>query len=102
MVILNNLVGIGNSEIVNSLSNIAQFYNIYQSTKSANYAQMVSELQKQNYYIDSIFDTKTHEILNEVMLQTDKIIEQNQEILEQNEKIISLLEKRNKNESKSR
>ena len=78
---LNYLSDFANSDFINGLANISQFYNIYQSTKAANYAEMVSELQKQNRHIDNMFDEQTHKILNEVIDQTDIIIKQNKEII---------------------
>lgn len=91
---LDSLSSMANSDLISGLANISQFYNIYQSTKAANYAEMVSELQKQNYHIDSMFDMQTQEILNKVIEQTHEIIEQNKLIIKQNEEIISILKGR--------
>lgn len=80
-----------NTDFVNALSNLAQFYNIYQSTKSANYSEMVSELQRQNSHIDKVLDLQTHEILNKITEDIKNVSRQNEIIINQNKEIIDIL-----------
>lgn len=89
--IINDVAEIANSDLISGLANISQFYNIYQSTKAANYSQMISELQKQNAHIDGMFDKQTQEILNTLIGRIDKSIGQNDIIIKQNEEILNIL-----------
>lgn len=41
-----NILDIANSDLINGLSNIAQFYNIYQSTKAGTYAKLNNVLSQ--------------------------------------------------------
>lgn len=80
-----------NSDLINALANASQFYNVYQSTKAANYSQMISELQRQNIHIDDSLDLQTHTLIKELSKSLNEIIEQNDKIIEQNDNIISML-----------
>lgn len=80
-----------NSDLINALANVSQFYNVYQSTKAANYSQMISELQRQNIHIDNSLDLQTHTLIKELSKSLNEIIEQNDKIIEQNNNIISML-----------
>ena len=80
-----------NSDLINALANVSQFYNVYQSTKAANYSQMISELQRQNIHIDDSLDLQTHTLIKELSKSLNEIIEQNDKIIEQNNNIISML-----------
>lgn len=80
-----------NSDLINALANVSQFYNVYQSTKAANYSQMISELQRQNIHIDNSLDLQTHTLIKELSKSLNEIIEQSDKIIEQNNNIISML-----------
>lgn len=41
-----NILDIANSDLINGLSNIAQFYNIYQSTKAGTYTKLNNVLSQ--------------------------------------------------------
>ena len=79
--IIKNSFDFLNSDFVSGIANVSQFYNIYQSTKAANYSEMVSELQKQNSHIESIIDNQTHQLLHDITEEIKKLIKQNDEIL---------------------
>jgi uncharacterized protein YdcH (DUF465 family) len=91
IIALDSLAEIANSNLVSGIANISQFYNIYQSTKAANYSQIVSELQNQNAHIDKLFDEQTHTILNELAADIQIAIEQNNKIIQQNEELLKVL-----------
>ena len=41
-----NILDIANSDLINGLSNIAQFYNIYQNTKAGTYVKLNNVLSQ--------------------------------------------------------
>lgn len=84
---LNNksIIDILNSDLINGISNLSQFYNIYQSTKAGTYAQMNHDLSLQTNEIEKKLDEQTNQIVSQ-------IIEHVKEISLQNKKIIKLLE----------
>lgn len=90
---LNSILSISNSNLINGLSNISQFINVYQSTKSATYAQLATEIINQNDVLEHTIDKKNNDLLS-TLLEEIKVTEsQNKKIIEQNELIIQLLNK---------
>lgn len=88
-----SIVDFLNSDLVNGLSNLSQFYNIYQSTKAGTYAQMNNDLAKQTNEIESKLDEQTSEIVSNIMERVSKIEEQNTKILEMLESVIKYAKK---------
>lgn len=90
---LDKIISISNSDLVNGLANISQFINIYQSSKSATYSQLATEIINQNNILENSIDDKNNKLL-EKLIEEIKITEsQNEKIIKQNEEIISLLKK---------
>ena len=94
----NIIIDIGNSDLVNSLANISQFINICQSTKSATYSQLATEIINQNKELENTIDNKNNKLLDILIKeiqatekQNNQIIEQNNQIIEQNNQIINML-----------
>lgn len=77
----NPIILLGNTDLVNALSNFLQFYNVYQSTKSATYSQLANEIMQQNSEIEDRIDLKTNEMIDSVMKEIKKINEQNEKII---------------------
>lgn len=90
---INNILDIANSDFINGLSNIAQFYNIYQSTKAGTYAQLNHDLHLQTSAIESQLDIQTNNILERTIEAINRTEEQNKIIIAQNEKIIDMLDR---------
>ena len=88
-----NILDIANSDLINALSNIAQFYNIYQSTKAGTYAQLNHDLDLQTSVIESQLDIQTNNILQNTFKAINELKKQNEIIISQNDKIINLLNK---------
>ena len=88
-----NILDIANSDFINGLSNIAQFYNIYQSTKAGTYAKLNNDIVSQTATIENDLDIQTQYILSKTLKELEKIFNQNEEIILQNKEIISLLKK---------
>lgn len=88
-----NILDIANSDLINALSNIAQFYNIYQSTKAGTYAQLNHDLDLQTSVIESQLDIQTNDILQNTLKAINELKIQNETIISQNDKIINLLRK---------
>lgn len=88
-----NILDIANSDLINALSNIAQFYNIYQSTKAGTYAQLNHDLDLQTSVIESQLDIQTNNILQNTLKAINELKIQNETIISQNDKIINLLRK---------
>ena len=94
----NIIIDIGNSDLVNSLANISQFINIWQSTKGATYSQLATEIINQNKELENTIDNKNNKLLDILIKeiqttekQNNQIIEQNNQIIEQNNQIINML-----------
>lgn len=83
----NPIILLGNTDLVNALSNFLQFYNVYQSTKSATYSQLANEIMQQNSEIENRIDLKTNEMIDSVMKEIKKINEQNEKIIKMIEEI---------------
>lgn len=83
----NPIILLGNTDLVNALSNFLQFYNVYQSTKSATYSQLANEIMQQNSEIEDRIDLKTNEMIDSVMKEIKKISEQNEKIIKMIEEI---------------
>lgn len=83
----NPIILLGNTDLVNALSNFLQFYNVYQSTKSATYSQLSNEIMQQNSEIEDRIDLKTNEMIDSVMKEIKKINEQNEKIIKMIEEI---------------
>ena len=60
----NIIIDVGNSDLVNSLANISQFINIWQSTKSATYSQLATEIINQNKELENKIFRLGFEITN--------------------------------------
>ena len=86
-----NILDIANSDLVNALSNIAQFYNIYQSTKAGTYAQLNHDLHLQTSTIENQLDAQTNSILEKTLDAIKRTEEQNRIIISQNDKILDIL-----------
>lgn len=94
----NIIVDIGNSDLVNSLANISQFINVWQSTKGATYSQLATEIINQNKELENVIDNNNNKLLDILVQeikttekQNEEIIEQNNQIIEQNNQIINIL-----------
>lgn len=88
-----NILDIANSDLVNALSNIAQFYNIYQSTKAGTYAQLNHDLHIQTSTIENQLDLQTNNILEKTLEAIRRTEEQNKIIISQNEEILDIINK---------
>lgn len=88
VIISNTLINLGNSDIVNAAANISQFINVWQSTKSATYSQLASEIVSQNQLIENKIDEEHNKLLNILISEIKVVEEQNEEIIKQNEEII--------------
>lgn len=62
-----NILDIANSDLINGLSNIAQFYNIYQSTKAGTYAKLNNDIVSQTATIENDLDVQTQYILSKTL-----------------------------------
>lgn len=89
-----NILDIVNSDLINGLSNIAQFYNIYQSTKAGTYAKLNNDIVSQTTTIENDLDVQTQYILSKTLEEIEKVLKQNEEMILQNKEIISLLKRR--------
>lgn len=88
-----NILDIANSDLINGLSNIAQFYNIYQSTKAGTYAKLNNDIVSQTATIENDLDVQTQYILSKTLEEIEKVLKQNEEMILQNKEIISLLKR---------
>ena len=79
--ILDDLATIANSDLVSGAANISQFINIYQATKGATSAQLITELIKQSQHIENKLDEQTNMLLEKLLSELKIIEEQNTEII---------------------
>ena len=75
------------------MSNLSQFYNLYQSTKGATYAQLATEIVNQNQELEDVINIKIHDLLDSLINAIKITEEQNVKIIKQNEEIILLIKK---------
>lgn len=87
----NIVIDVGNSDLVNSLANISQFINVWQSTKSATYSQLATEIINQNKKLEDVIDNKNNKLLDILIKEIQATEKQNDIIIEQNNQIINIL-----------